>query len=111
MNWTKPSEELAVSVAQDGDIMARKKVDKLAQDVHQAIAAGMSYGRWKAMQEPVKIEKSIPKGWKVCPQCGKQFKPHHGQQKYCEIYCREQAYVPKTREMQRAYYIAKRKEK
>jgi hypothetical protein len=30
--------------------MAKKKPDKLAQEVSMAIAAGMSYGKWKAMQ-------------------------------------------------------------
>ena len=88
--------------------MARKKMDKLAQDAKKALAAGMSYGKWKAMQEPVKVEKELPEGWKVCPQCGKPFKSSQGK-KYCDIYCREQAYAPKAREAQRAYYIAKRK--
>ena len=37
--------------------MSRKtnEPDKLAQDAAAALAAGMSYGKWKAMQEPVKI--------------------------------------------------------
>lgn len=88
--------------------MVRKKPDKLAQDVSKAIAAGMSYGRWKAMQQPVAVEKSIPEGWKVCPYCKKPFKPVQGK-RYCEDYCRRMAYAPKHREMQRAYN-AKRKD-
>ena len=34
--------------------MAKKKApDKLAQEVSQALAAGMSYGKWKATQPVV----------------------------------------------------------
>ena len=93
---------MAVSVVQDGDIMARKKTDKLAEDVKKAIAAGMSYGKWKATQEPVKPEKTIPEGWKVCEYCGKPFKPVGGQ-KFCEIYCREQAYSKKASDIRAEY--------
>ena len=108
MNWTKPSEEQAVSVVQGGDIMARKKKpDKLAQDVSKAIAAGMSYGRWKAMQPPVTEEKELPKGWKICPQCGKRFRSSQGK-KYCEAYCRNMAYYDKEREIERIRYHKKK---
>ena len=44
--------------------MAKKKkeLDKLAKDAAAALAAGMSYGRWKAMQDfPVVIEKETGK--------------------------------------------------
>ena len=34
--------------------MNKKEPDKLAQDAAAARAANMSYGKWKAMQEPVK---------------------------------------------------------
>lgn len=90
--------------------MARtKKPDKLAIEAQKAKAANMSYGKWKAMQEPVKAEKQIPDGWKVCPWCKKAFKPVCGQ-RYCELYCRTQAYAEKTRASQTAYirkWIAK----
>ena len=88
--------------------MARKKVDKLAQDVHKAIEANMSYGRWMAMQPQKNPKDGIPEGWKVCPYCKKPFKPVQGK-KYCEAWCREQAYKPRAREIQNAYH-AKRKE-
>jgi hypothetical protein len=78
--------------------MARKKApDKLAQEVSKAIAAGMSYGKWKAMQPPVTEEKGLAEGWKVCPYCGKRFKAKNGK-KYCEDYCRIMAYSDKLRE-------------
>ncbi|MBQ2785850.1 MAG: hypothetical protein IJF02_05055 [Oscillospiraceae bacterium] len=74
--------------------MARKKKepDKLAQEVAQALACGMSYGKWKAMQDPVKIEKKLPEGWKACEWCGKHFKPKTARpQKYCEVNCQRAA--------------------
>lgn len=78
--------------------MARKKPDKLAQDVSKAIAAGMSYGKWKAMQEPVKVEKEIPEGWRVCEYCGKPFKKKHGK-RFCDMDCRQKAYLPRYNEL------------
>ena len=82
--------------------MARKKkqMDKLALENSQALAAGMSYGKWKAMQDPVKIVKKdvVPDGWRVCEWCKKPFKPNKKvQQRFCEIYCREEAYKEKQR--------------
>ena len=79
--------------------MARKKKnepDKLAQEVRQAIAAGMSYGKWKAMQPVVAIDpKAIPDGWKACEYCGKGFKPTQGK-RFCDIECRRVAYKKRT---------------
>ncbi len=87
--------------------MAKKKPDKLAQDVSKAIAAGMSYGKWKAMQPPVTAEKELPEGWKICPQCGKWFKAKQGK-RFCEDACRKQAYENRQKEMQSQYYKRKR---
>ena len=87
--------------------MGRKKIDKLAQDASKAIAAGMSYGKWMAMQQPVASTKSLPEGWKVCPQCGKAFRSSKGK-KYCEEYCRKQAYYEKEREIEKARYHKKK---
>ena len=72
--------------------MAKKEPDKLAQEVHQALAAGMSYGKWKAMQEPVKIEpKNLPIGieTKTCAYCGAEFYSEDPRKKYCGIRCRQ----------------------
>ena len=76
--------------------MAKKKEpDKLARDAAAALAAKMSYGKWKALQgNPVPQKKAdgIPDGWKVCKRCGKHFKPTNKNQKYCEYKCqREEA--------------------
>ena len=82
--------------------MARKKTDKLAQDVSKAIAAGMSYGKWKAMQQPVKVEKKIPEGWLVCENCGKAFKPKtKKEQRFCDVICQKEAYRKKIRQQQK----------
>lgn len=74
--------------------MAKKREpDKLAQDAAAALAAGMSYGKWKAMQgEPKKVAtvQGMPEGWKQCPWCNVIFKPKVNQ-KYCDIQCPKQA--------------------
>jgi hypothetical protein len=58
--------------------------------------AGMTYGKWKAMQPRVDIEKpTIPDGWKACEYCGKAFKPVQGK-RFCEEYCRQQAYYERN---------------
>ena len=80
--------------------MTKNKPDKLADDVSKAIAAGTSYGRWKAMQEPVKVETEIPEGWQACPVCGKLFKTGKGK-KFCDIECTKIAYKERTREQTR----------
>ena len=69
--------------------MAKKKkeMDKLAWENAQALAAGMSYGKWKAMQVPVKPIPKLEevKKPKLCRHCGKEL---IGKQKYyCDAYC------------------------
>lgn len=92
--------------------MARKKkMDKLSQEVAMAHAAGMSYGRWKAMQEPVKIVKpdTLPEGWKKCEECGKPFKSGKGK-KFCDEVCRRTAYDKSGKAMEYVRrYRAKRR--
>lgn len=66
--------------------------DRLSIDAYKARQAGMSYGQWKALQTPQKIETKIPEGWRVCKYCGKHFKPTTKRaQLYCEFFCRERA--------------------
>lgn len=82
--------------------MAKKqKIDKLAQEVAMALAAGMSYGKWKAMQDPVKCEKPKDCELVVCKYCGKQFKPKvKKRQIYCDIYCQKKAqYAARRKKM------------
>ena len=73
--------------------MAKKEMDKLSQDVHQALAACMSYGKWKAMQVPVKIEKK-PDPFKIqtriCAYCGCEFVSDDNRNRiYCGARCRK----------------------
>ena len=78
---------------QKGNTMARKKeMDNLAKDAAAALAAGMSYGKWKAMQGYTEVKKAdeIPKGWRACKVCGKIFKPTN-KQIYCEYACQKTA--------------------
>ena len=116
--------------------MAKKKkeMDKLAKDAAAALAAGMSYGRWKAMQDypvviekqtgkilvsekPVEIEKKaeeIPENWRTCKRCGKPFNPNkYGKrQLYCEYECQRAAQRERDRDKMREYYreyMAKRR--
>lgn len=72
-------------------------MDNLARNAFLARQAGMSYGKWKAMQPPVQIvKKETPtetKEMKVCPWCGEKFKPNMGnKQKYCDVSCQRTAY-------------------
>lgn len=70
-----------------------KPMDSLAKNAMLAKQAGLSYGKWKALQPIVPIVKktTIPEGWKKCEYCGTHFKPHKGQ-RFCQVYCRQQAY-------------------
>ena len=87
--------------------MAKKKeMDKLAWENAQALAAHMSYGKWKAMQNPVKIvkEEEIPEGWSKCQHCGRAFKPTIKRpQKFCDYVCRREAYAEKGKEVSAKY--------
>ena len=68
--------------------------DNLSRDAAAARAAGMTCGKWKAMQEPVKI---VPKKEKkdVCLECGN---PLRGQQKkFCCRECQEINYNKRRR--------------
>ena len=80
---------------------AKNEPDQLAKDVSAAIAAGMSYGKWKAMQDPVNIyqPKDLPEGWKLCAYCGKPFKIKSSKkQMYCDIYCQRAAQKERDRQ-------------
>ena len=79
----------------------KKEMDKLALDAAAALAAGMSYGKWKALQGikvPEKKVEGIPEGWKACKHCGKPFKPNRASQLYCEIECQRAVAKEKDRE-------------
>jgi hypothetical protein len=63
-------------------------MDRLAMESTAAWNAGMSYGRWKAMQTPVIPQKKEPEKvgtWYTCEHCGKRFfKADKRPRKYCD---------------------------
>ena len=69
-----------------------ENVYKLGNEVSQAIAAGMSYGKWKAIQPVVAPPpKNPPEGFKVqvCAFCGCEFiNSNNRAMKYCGDVCR-----------------------
>ena len=72
--------------------MGARKMDVLAMEAMLAKQAGMSYGRWKAMQEPQEPkEKELPDGWLKCERCGQPFKKKAGK-RFCDLDCRMKAY-------------------
>lgn len=71
--------------------MANEKPDRLALDAAKAKAAGLSYGKWRAMQPVKETADEIPKNMKKCLYCEKAFVPKKGNQKYCCIYCQKEA--------------------
>ena len=67
-------------------------MDRLAKNAMLAKQAGMSYGKWKAMQPRVEVDApAIPDGWRPCEYCGKAFKGKNGK-RFCDIECRTIAY-------------------
>lgn len=72
--------------------MAKQYPDNLSRDAAMALAARMSYGKWKAMQNPVKIEPK-PNMIKVetqkCLWCGVEFVSTDSKTKYCSRRCRK----------------------
>ena len=72
--------------------MTKKQPDKLAQDAAKALAAGMSYGKWKAMQKPAEpTEPKVHRKPFVCEYCGKTFyTTTNHKRKYCSDYCSQE---------------------
>lgn len=101
--------------------MANNEPDMLAQEAAAALAAGMTYGKWKGLQyeqaknrESQRREKEIPEGWLICQHCGKPFKPKtKRKQFYCEVSCQVSAARERDKEKLSAYkraWAAKKKE-
>lgn len=80
-----------------------KKPDKLTQENAQALAAGMSYGKWKAMQPVVAREQKPTKptyNVQKCEYCGVEFiDGANSKRKYCTDQCCKNAWSKKRREM------------
>lgn len=74
-------------------------MDNLARNAMLAKQAGMSYGKWKALQPRVEPQKPHKSEWeRVCPYCGKTFvKKSNRVQTYCDYYCRNEAQKERDR--------------
>lgn len=86
-------------------------MDRLARNAMLARQAGMTYGKWKALQPVAPIVKTIPKNWVRCEECGKAFPPKN-KKRFCDVDCRRRAYE-KTRydKKKRAEYMRQYREK
>lgn len=77
--------------------MARKKQpDKLSQEVSMALAAGMSYGKWKALQPRMPFRPKEPlESYRefTCEHCGCKFIRYDAiPRKYCGDRCKDAAF-------------------
>lgn len=84
--------------------MAKKEMDQLTLDCIEARKAGMTYGRWKALQPPKEkapdqVEEE-PSG-KYCRVCGKMIPRTSPRKVYCSNTCMNQY----------DYYRAKKKKR
>lgn len=88
-----------------------KEIDRLAKEADEALALGMSYGKYKAMQqaqpikpkEPPLLHDGIqvfgrhPEREMVCVVCGKKYISRCQRRMYCSELCKERAYIEKKR--------------
>lgn len=89
--------------------MARKKeLDKLSRDAAAARAAGMTYGKWKALQpaQPATASEEVRPTGKyefTCAFCGKKFyRSDRTPRKYCSDDCRDSGYRATKSEREKA---------
>ena len=92
--------------------MAKNKgMDNLANDAARALAAGMSYGKWKHFHPHTKGEEIVvvDPNTKPCVICGKPMKKGGTLKKYCSPECAYEA--RKLREIEfKQRKMAKKKE-
>ena len=78
-------------------------MDRLAMNAMLAMKAGMSYGKWKALQPAVVPEKKeLPEGWRLCPGCGKEFTGRKNK-KYCCKECQVEDYHKRISKTNKEY--------
>ena len=79
-------------------------MDRLARNAMLARQAGMTYGKWKALQPIAPLEpKPIPEDWRKCEECGTPFEPRGGK-RFCCDRCREK-HGWKKKSQKRAEYM------
>ena len=77
-------------------------MDNLARDSIAAKTAGMSYGKWKALQEnkpikPRKEENYDAEYKKTCEWCGVEFMFSRKTQRFCSMRCYQKDYYQKRK--------------
>ncbi len=78
-------------------------MDNLARNALLATQAGMSYGKWKALQPIVEPKKKeLPEGWRVCPVCGTEF-TGQSSKKFCCKKCQVKDYHKRVRKTNKEY--------
>ena len=92
-----------------------REMDNLAKDAAAALAAGMSYGQWKALnykppvqKKPV-IKAEEPKGDQVCKICGAPFFKIRHNQLCCSYPCSRENSKRRANELQRLRRAAQKK--
>lgn len=81
-------------------MMTKKNFDKLSWENNQALAAHMSYGKWKALHyKPSEIKpEAAPEKKFVCLYCGNEFTNNTRRyKKYCSGSCCQNYYVYVTK--------------
>lgn len=84
--------------------MAKKLPDKLSVEASKALAAGMSYGKWKALQQNPSIPKSEvfdPEKMTRCKCCGQVFQKNKHYRVCCSDKCRAEYTAAQKREYMR----------
>lgn len=81
-----------------GDMGRKKKkpMDKLSRDSCDALAHGMSYGKWMSIKPPEVVvpEKKTALIELTCELCGKVFYQRYKfKTKYCSGECKDQAHI------------------
>lgn len=76
-----------------------KVMDRLARNAMLARQAGMSYGKWKALQPIVPIKPKVvdESKLKTCQYCGVKFESDKPSRKYCGANCQMQANIEKAK--------------
>jgi hypothetical protein len=84
--------------------MAKKQPDKLSIESSKAIAAGMSYGKWKALQGEGPVEEPAKETDAVlrCQYCGDPIVSYDSRgrkssSRYCSKLCADKAYYHATK--------------
>lgn len=93
-----------------------KEIDRLAVNAKAAMDAGMSYGKWMALQYGAKRQQAkeiVPKSvsdTRACAWCGKEFRMENrpANKKYCCDRCKKKADNQRCR---KAYQERKKKER